>query len=193
MVLMQRDSKTPTSSSDRSETAELDALRGLCSQQSVRIAELEDAATRQRAQSQELARQNDQLSRRLSPSTRPLVEVAFAADHHAPGAARDAVARALGGGVALAAVSDAQLVVSELVTNRVHASGAPSSDSITVRVSRNLASARVEVAAAGPEGGLAVTPTNGLGLRLVEAVSECWGVEWASSSGTQMWAQIVIV
>jgi anti-sigma regulatory factor (Ser/Thr protein kinase) len=182
-------------SSTSDERAELDALRGECARQSVRIAALEDEATRQRARCRELVRENDDLTRRVQSSSadRRLVELALSADRTAPRVARGLVARTLTSETSPGIVRDAQLTISELVTNGVRHGGARSSDSIVVRIARNRDSVRMEVVDPGRGGilaGAADTPASGhFGLHLVSAVSQRWGVEWASSAGTRVWAQ----
>ncbi len=102
----------------------------------------------------------------------------------APAAARAFVAHTLTRWHALEFVPEARCVASELVTNAVlHAK-----TELTVRVS--LAGHRVGVAVAdrGPTTAVRLTPHDGRGLRIVQAVSSSWGSMPRLDGGTVVWA-----
>lgn len=87
-------------------------------------------------------------------------------------------------------IADAQLVLTELVTNaRLH--GAPP---VLVGVTRSGAGARVEVADAGPRPlvvpARSVDAMTGRGLAMVAAVAHTWGVESFGNSGKLVWAEL---
>jgi anti-sigma regulatory factor (Ser/Thr protein kinase) len=126
---------------------------------------------------------------------RGAVEVRLALDANAPGAARTIVADCVGARVPAAVRDDAQLLVSELVTNSLQHSGAPAGDGIFVRVELSSSALRVEVEDAGRGGVIApraadVETSGGFGMSLVQALSERWGVERAPVGGTRVWAQL---
>lgn len=91
-------------------------------------------------------------------------------------------------GAARESVENAELVVSELVTNAVrHGEGA-----IQLRVSLEAASARIEVVDEGQGNVSAVRPrepdeSGGWGLHIVEQLAERWGV---FSGTTHVWAEL---
>jgi anti-sigma regulatory factor (Ser/Thr protein kinase) len=108
-------------------------------------------------------------------------------------AARAALVRCLAGHISDAALADAELLVSELVTNSVrHA--AIGADAF-VRVAAEVADGvlRIEVDDPGTVGAVAIrTPDlgggGGFGLRIVEALSRRWGV--ARNGSTRVWAEL---
>jgi anti-sigma regulatory factor (Ser/Thr protein kinase) len=84
-----------------------------------------------------------------------------------------------------------QLAVSELVTNAiVHGPGGP----VDVRVARDSESVRVEVSDSGTEHfePLGTEPSlegrGGFGLRMVQALSDTWGVDWRPN--TVAWVEV---
>jgi anti-sigma regulatory factor (Ser/Thr protein kinase) len=128
------------------------------------------------------------------------VTVHLGLDDGAPAVARDTVACALHDkGIAAAVREAAQLVVSELVTNSVRHSGAPAEEALTLRVALSLPARtlRVEVEDPGRDGAVAPKPADlngggGLGLNLIQALSELWGVERVATGGTRVWAQLAL-
>jgi anti-sigma regulatory factor (Ser/Thr protein kinase) len=115
----------------------------------------------------------------------------------APRAAREAVASMLAGRVGARILGDAQLIVSELVTNSVvHAQMGPG-DSIGVDV--GLSDDRVRIAVA--DDGAASLPhavdpdagaPNGRGLLLVEHLSHAWGVIRERNGATHVWCELLL-
>ena len=114
-------------------------------------------------------------------------------DMRAPGAARIVVRACLRDRVPAAVLDDAQLVVSELVSNslchsRAYAAGA------FVRVVLT-AHGRARGCRWGRGGVIAprrqdLNGGGGLGLKVVQALSERWGVERVAAGGTRVWAQL---
>jgi signal transduction histidine kinase len=125
---------------------------------------------------------------------REVHELPLALDARAPTAARIVIADALGGRVAASVLADAQLVMSELVTNSVRHSGA-CAGGVVVRVQLTGTMVRLEVEDLGRGGVPAPRPPNregggGFGLNLVQALSERWGLEHVLAGGTRVWAQL---
>jgi anti-sigma regulatory factor (Ser/Thr protein kinase) len=123
------------------------------------------------------------------------LEVVIAADVGAPCAARQVVARYLGDRVSPSVFDNAQLLISELVTNSVRHSGAGAGEPLTIRVGLAQAWCRVEVEDPGHDGVIAARPPDpvqgsGMGLNLVQMLSERWGLERAREGGTRVWAQL---
>jgi anti-sigma regulatory factor (Ser/Thr protein kinase) len=129
-----------------------------------------------------------------------VVTVLLGVDDGAPAVARVAVACVLHeNGVADSVRDAAQLVVTELVTNSVRHSGAGAEEALTLRVALSFATdtLRVEVEDSGCDGAVAPKPPGlngggGLGLNLVQAMSELWGVERVATGGTRVWARLAI-
>lgn len=186
--------------------SELEELRATCRRQALVIDSLSEAAAALRrgalalkAENAQLRVENDHGRVRRRGHGRvddgEVVEARFALDVQAPGAARGVVADCVGERVPPAMLDDAQLLVSELVTNSVRHSGASPGDGVVVRVELTPSMLRVEVedpgrggvigpgAAGGERGG-------GFGLNLVQALSERWGVEHVAVGGTRVWAQL---
>ena len=123
------------------------------------------------------------------------LEVVLPADVGAPCAARQVVARYLGDRVSPSVFDHAQLLISELVTNSVRHSGAAAGEQLTIRVGLAQAWCRVEVEDPGHDGVIAARPPDpvqgsGMGLNLVQMLSERWGLERAREGGTRVWAQL---
>src|SRR5215213_6836229 len=109
-------------------------------------------------------------------------------DVWAPAVARAAVADRLRPAVAVSVLDDAQLVVSELVTNGVRHSGGSADDTLTLQVDLSASVLRLEVEDPGLGG--AVTRrapdsdgAGGQGLNIVHSISERWGVERTAAGG----------
>jgi serine/threonine-protein kinase RsbW len=123
------------------------------------------------------------------------VEVVLRADERAPRVARHVVASHLGDFVAPSVLANAELLISELVTNSVRHSGVAAGEPLTVRVELGQTWCRVQVEDPGRDGVIAPRPADavqgsGMGLNVVQMLSERWGVERASEGGTWVWAQL---
>lgn len=124
-----------------------------------------------------------------------LADVAIPLGIRAPRAAREIVARCLADRITQPALEIAQLLVSEMVSNSVRHSGVAYGEDVILRVQLGRDSCRLEVEDAGCEGTVAPRPpdparSGGLGLRLVESLSERWGVIRGSGGPTRVWAQV---
>jgi anti-sigma regulatory factor (Ser/Thr protein kinase) len=117
----------------------------------------------------------------MEPSDDALLVLRLPRQDEAPGAARRALA-SLNGDLHLiseARLKDAQLLVTELVTNAVR----HGQDDVSMRVSASPEVLRVEVRDAGPGFALDGLPgpsterAGGWGLRIVELLAHRWGVE----------------
>jgi anti-sigma regulatory factor (Ser/Thr protein kinase) len=121
------------------------------------------------------------------------LDVPLPLDARAPGAARIVVTACLRARVPASVLDDAQLVASELVSNSVRHSRASPASVVVVRMQLTDAFVRLEVADSGRSGAIAPRPADlvgggGLGLNLVESLSERWGLERVVASGTRVWA-----
>ncbi|MEA2283471.1 MAG: hypothetical protein QOK21_4078 [Solirubrobacteraceae bacterium] len=174
-------------------SAAISALRVRTSALKVENAELRAAQERSHLESR--YRSGD--AHQVNPDE---VTVHLGLDDAAPAVARVAVACALRAkGVAAAVLEAAQLVVSELVTNSVRHSGAAAEETLTLRVALSLPARilRVEVEDPGRDGAVAPKPPDldgggGIGLNLIQALSELWGVERVATGGTRVWAQLAL-
>jgi len=124
-----------------------------------------------------------------------LVELRLPVDAPACGLARNAVTDSLGGHVAGPVIDIACLLISELVGNAVRHSRSSAGESVVVRIWLSASEIRLEVDDPGGGGPVQVrTPSlhvgGGLGLNLVEALSERWAVESASGGRTRVWAEL---
>jgi anti-sigma regulatory factor (Ser/Thr protein kinase) len=191
--------------------SELDALRVTCGRQAVVIDRLSEVvsnlhrgAKALKAENIELRAENDRmrLGRTRSAGAAGLVdggdpiEVLLPLDAHSPGVARRAVGRYLRERAATSVLDNAQLLVSELVTNSVRHSGAATDDELVVRMSLAREAFRLEVEDSGQDGFVAPRSTDpvtggGIGLNLVQTLSERWGVERVLEGGTRVWAQLL--
>jgi serine/threonine-protein kinase RsbW len=122
-----------------------------------------------------------------------LAEVAIPIGSPAPGAAREVIEQCLSGRVAASVLEDAQLIVSELVTNCV--SYAAEDGEVVVRVHLWRETCRIEVEDPGWEGEIAPRRPDrahgtGMGLHLVQMLSERWGVVRSADGPTRVWAQL---
>lgn len=130
------------------------------------------------------------------PLPRPgIAEVTIPLDMQAPGVARTVILRCLAGHVSSSVLDDAQLLVSELVTNSLRHSGAPEGDDLIVRVDVWRGRCRLEVEDRGHDGEIALRPPDraegrGMGLNMVQMLSERWGVIRAPEGPTRVWAQL---
>ena len=92
------------------------------------------------------------------------------------------------------ALENAQLVVSELVTNSLRHGAVPPGD-VVVSVELMPERFRVGVHDSGSDAVIAAQPPDldtggGFGLNLVQMLSERWGVERLAGGGTEVGAQI---
>ena len=195
---------------DSSAVEELRALRATSRRQvmvldtlSEAVSNFQRAAKALKAENAELRADNERMRVQRLPALQsngrdemgqPL-EVVLSVDVGAPGAARHVVARYLGDRVSPSVFDNAQLLISELVTNSVRHSGVVAGEQLTVRVDLGQTWCRVEVEDAGHGGVIAPRPPDraqgsGMGLNLVQMLSERWGLERASEGGTRVWAQL---
>jgi anti-sigma regulatory factor (Ser/Thr protein kinase) len=121
------------------------------------------------------------------------VEVTVPAGPAAAARARNAVAGWLGGRVADAALEDAVLLVSELVTNSTRHADVPSGAGIRVRGELDDEVVRLHVLDRGKHGEVAMrapagTGPSGFGLQLVAALATRWGVR--RGLGTEVWFEL---
>jgi serine/threonine-protein kinase RsbW len=192
------------SSDDLVLLSELEGLRTTCRRQALVIERLTEAAsTFQRgaralkAENAELRAESDRL--RVHRSDRPedgrRVEEAVALGTQAPRIARGIVAHALADRVDASVLENAQLVVSELITNSVRHSGVADGEDLVVRLHLWRGACRLEVEDPGHDGVIAAQPPDmlngaGVGLHLVQMLSERWGVVRAAKGPTRVWAQL---
>ena len=111
-----------------------------------------------------------------------VLDVSVPLDVRAPGAARIVVARFLRDRVAASVLDGAQRVVSELVTNSVRHNAPGAAEVVAVRVELTQDRVRLEVEDPGRDGAIAARSPNpdggaGLGLNVVHALCERWGLE----------------
>ena len=193
--------------------SELDRLRATCRRQALVIDTLSKAVSTLRGGAAALRAENADLrvahgradggDARAGARVRDPVDagealdVPLPLDPRAPAAARIIVAALLRDHVPASVLGDAQLVASELVTNSVRHSRAPATSVAIVTVQLTGAKVRLEVADGGRDGVIAARPPDlerggGMGLHMVQALSECWGFERAAASGTRVWAQLAM-
>jgi serine/threonine-protein kinase RsbW len=107
-------------------------------------------------------------------------------------AARSAVAHALTGRVDGRVLADAELVVSELVTNSVQHARLSADDFVRVGAAVSDGVPRLEVDNPGATGTIAARDPDaergGFGLRIVEALADAWGV--SRKGHTRVWAEL---
>lgn len=106
---------------------------------------------------------------------------------------RHAIADVLAGHVPNRTVADAQLVLSELVTNSVRHAGLDAGAVLRIAASLTGGVLRLEVIDEGRNGAVAVRPPSiaggGFGLNVVEMLSRAWGVE--RQGGTRVWVEML--
>ena len=114
-----------------------------------------------------------------------------------PRSARGAIACALNDRLEDQPLADVQLIVSELITNSVRHAGLAHDHAITIDVL--VLRDRVRVTVVDPRSpALRVAESEmsepgGLGLRLVERLSNSWGVAKDGSGLTRVWAELMTV
>src|SRR4051794_40119097 len=123
-----------------------------------------------------------------------LAELALPTGSSAPGAARMVVAHCLTGLVSRQILLDAQLLVSEVVTNSLRHGELSDDDSVIVRVSVAADSVRLEIVNRGTAGAVTARPRDrqssggGFGLDLVDRLTASWGVK--RNGGTSVWFEM---
>lgn len=124
-----------------------------------------------------------------------LVVAEIPLDAQAPCVARSVVTQCLADLVPPSVVESARLLVTELVTNSLLHSGASDGAPVFVRVSLWANRCRLEVEDPGRDGVVVqrspdLVGGGGLGLNLVQALSENWGVIRADARSTRVWVQL---
>jgi len=94
-------------------------------------------------------------------------------------------------------LGDVMLVASELVTNAVQHSGAAQQERLEVEIEIAPGRLRFSVSDPGTSGLTAepttkLPPSGGLGLRVVEEISQRWGSERARSGRHRVWAELAL-
>ena len=201
--------RTPPSPDD-SGTSRPAGLQAECRHQAMVISTLGEAlsafergARALKAENSALRAENDRLRRRRRMASRPAgrvdgaepAEVAIPIGVQAPRVARSVIAQSLADHVAPSVLDTAQLLVSELVSNSVRHSGVPEGEDLVVRVRLWRDGFRLEVEDPGRDGVIAPQPQDplrvgGMGLHLVQTLSERWGVVRAAEGPTCVWAQL---
>jgi anti-sigma regulatory factor (Ser/Thr protein kinase) len=130
---------------------------------------------------------------RSSPG--PPFELIVATGPGAPCAARAAMRAWMGGSPGDELVTDALMVIGELVANSVRHAHAPANSAIRVRAEMRANALLLEVADAGTSGAVMrrqpdFTNGGGFGLNLVATLSRRWGV--ARAEGTRVWAELAL-
>ena len=200
-----RSADEPARSADAGGLA-LEQLRAAHRRQAMVVATLSEAvSTFHRgvkalsAENAELRMEGDALRGRLAqggPRTDDdVVELTIEAGPQAPAIARRAITGALAERVAAPDLANAQLLASELVTNSVRHSGMPAGDELVLRLRMWNDRCRVEVEDPGRTGVIAPRPSDpseagGMGLNMVQTLSERWGLARAAYGPTRVWAQV---
>jgi anti-sigma regulatory factor (Ser/Thr protein kinase) len=121
------------------------------------------------------------------------IRIALPCGPVAPRIAREAIRRVLG---TTQVGDDAALVVSELVTNAVQHSGCEPNQTITVDARVSGGCVRISVHDPGQSTETPtvldhpITPSGGLGLRLVERLARRWGSD--RPDGRLVWAELAL-
>jgi anti-sigma regulatory factor (Ser/Thr protein kinase) len=111
----------------------------------------------------------------------------------APRVARAAITQWMPASVPCALLRDAQLLISELVTNSVRHAGASGGAPITVSAGASDGAVWFDVADAGERGGVTrrpAQPTGGMGLNIVHAIASQWGT--SHGDGTHVWFKLPV-
>lgn len=123
-----------------------------------------------------------------------LAEIALPTGSSAPGAARMVVAHCLTGLVSQQILLDAQLLVSEVVTNSLTHGELSDGDAVLVRVYLAADSVRLEIMNRGTAGVVTArrpdhrSQGGGFGLDLVDRLTASWGVR--RNGGTNVWFEM---
>jgi anti-sigma regulatory factor (Ser/Thr protein kinase) len=123
----------------------------------------------------------------------PAGEIALPAGPRAPGAARIVLSHWLRGQAPPGVIDDAQLVVSELITNSLRHAGVGSDDVLRLAVEIHKGVVRVEVQDPGSHGVIAprrpdLASGGGFGLNVVLALAARWGV--VRDRSTRVWVEL---
>jgi anti-sigma regulatory factor (Ser/Thr protein kinase) len=124
-----------------------------------------------------------------------LNQLVLQADATAPAAARGFVELCGAGSIDARVLGDAQLIVTELVTNSLVHGGLSRSDVIVIRVRIGAATLRIEVANPGVAGAIEANggpldQSRGFGLVLVTTLSTTWGV--VRGGDTSVWVEMTL-
>jgi serine/threonine-protein kinase RsbW len=191
------DGLTPFAAYCASALSELDELRSTCQRQAEvidtltsTVSSLRREHTALKAEAVELRAENARIR-----DAAEHVEVRLPLDAQAPGAARTVAAQYLRDRVTAPVLDSAMLLVSELVTNSVRHCGAPAAEGVMVRFQLTRAMLRLEVEDRGHDGAIAARPPDqqnggGFGLNIVQTLSDRWGIERSTHTGTRVWAQL---
>jgi anti-sigma regulatory factor (Ser/Thr protein kinase) len=202
--------RTRASSDDSGAPPVPEELQARCRRQAMAIDTLGEAlstfergARALKAENSALRAENDRLRRHRRMASPPQgrvdggepAEVAIPIGVQAPGVARSVIAEWLADHVAPSVLETALLLVSELVGNSVRHSGVPEGEDVVVRLQLWADGFRLEVEDPGLDGVIApqspdVLSGGGMGLHLVQTLSECWGVVRAAEGPTCVWAQL---
>jgi anti-sigma regulatory factor (Ser/Thr protein kinase) len=198
--------RTPASSDYPGSSLVPEGLQARCRHQAMVIDTLgevlssfERGARALKAENSALRVENDRLRRHRRFASRPddgePAEAAIPLGANAPRAARSVIAEWLANHVAPSVLETALLLVSELVSNSVRHSGVPEGEDVVVRVRLWQDGFRLEVEDPGRAGVIApkapdVLTGGGMGLQLVQTLSERWGVVRAAEGPTCVWAQL---
>ena len=123
-----------------------------------------------------------------------LAEIAIPTGSRAPGAARMVVDHCLSGLVTQRILHDAELLVSELVTNSIDHGELGDGDSVLVSVYLATDTLRLEIENRGTAGVVASSPRHdqprrgGFGLKLVDLLAARWGV--SRDRSTNVWFEM---
>jgi len=177
--------------------SEVDELRSMCQRQGRLIDTLTSAVTRLRCEHTALKAETAALraeNERFRDAGEQ-VEARLPLDALAPGGARILAAQYLRDRVAAPVLDSVLLLLSELVTNSVRHSNAPSAEGVIVRLRLTRAMLRLEVEDSGHDGAIATRPPDqqnggGFGLNIVQTLSDGWGIERSAHRGTRVWAQL---
>jgi anti-sigma regulatory factor (Ser/Thr protein kinase) len=106
--------------------------------------------------------------------------------------ARSVVVNALTGRVDSRVLADAEVVVSELVTNSVQRAGLSADESVRIGVAVTDRVVRLEVDNPGATGTIVArdpdSGRSGFGLRIVETLADAWGV--SRKGHTRVWVEL---
>jgi len=122
-----------------------------------------------------------------------LAHVVLPADRSAPTSARTLLGLCLGALLEARVLTDAQLLISELVTNSLLHGGLGERDSIVVGVRLHLETLRLEVHNRGTHGTVAhrggdADRSHGFGLEIIATLGERWGVQ--RGEDTCVWVEL---
>ena len=138
------------------------------------------------------ARQRPRAGQAAAPAADVCLACVLACVPAAPSVARSAVAHALCGRVDGRVLADAELVVSELVTNSVQHAGLSADDFVRIGAGVTEGVLHLEVDNPGATGTVAPrgpgTQRSGFGLRIVDALADAWGV--SRNGDTRVWVEL---